>query len=49
MEIAYIGSLIVCGTIRRHDLVGGSVSLGMGFEMSEARARPSDSFSLPAA
>jgi hypothetical protein len=29
------------GTFRRFDLVGGSVSLGVGFEMSDAQARPS--------
>jgi hypothetical protein len=33
--------------IRRRDLVGGSMSLGVGFEVSEAQAKPSAS--LPAA
>ena len=32
--------LIGSGTIRPRGLVGGSVSLGMGFEASEAQARP---------
>ena len=34
-------TLVWSGTIRRCDLVGGSVSLGVGFEVSEAQARPS--------
>lgn len=27
--------------VRRYDFVGGSVSLGVGFEVSDAQARPS--------
>ena len=37
----FIGS----GIIRRCDLVGGSVSLGVGFEVSNAQARPSNRLS----
>ena len=32
--------------MRRHGLVGGSVSLGVGFEVSEALVKPSLSLSL---
>ena len=42
-------SLIGNGTVGRCVLVGVSVSLGMGFEVSDAQARSSGSLSLPAA
>lgn len=32
--------------VRRYDFVGGSVSLGVGFEVSKAQARPNDFLSL---
>ena len=37
------------GAIKKGSLVGGSISLGVGFEVSKAQARPSGSLSLPAA
>ena len=40
--------LIGSGALRRCGLVGGNVSLGVGFEVSEAQARPDGSLSLPA-
>jgi len=41
--------LIGGGITRRHGLLGEIVSLGVGFEVWEAHARPSGFLSLPAA
>ena len=38
--------LIGSGTVRMCGLVGGSVSLGLGFEVSDAQGRPSVALSL---
>ena len=40
------GTIRRCVLVDRSGLVGGSVSLGMGFEVSNAQARPSVSLSL---
>ena len=52
-EVALLGGVAFLEEVwpfwRRCGLVGGSLSLGLGFEVSEAQARPRGSISLPVA